>query len=187
MRYAKPCGTKGNRTAAGATAPTPQNARNSPAGHKKFFRQHPADDPRRTRSPDRPEDSSAACPPPDAAFASDGSAPADTPAPSRSSGIAAAPSASTTAAPRPDMPRYSSASARSREEIDARIPPTSRSANAGNRRELALPIDKCHAEGGPREVATPEAHASDESAFLSSGAILFSRRNSQRRLPLLLL
>jgi hypothetical protein len=72
------------------------------------------------------------------------------------------------------MPRYSSASARSREEIDARIPPTSRSANAGNRRELALPIDNCHAEGGPREVATPEAHASDESAFFHPGRF-FSR------------
>jgi hypothetical protein len=154
-RYAKPCGIRNNRTAAGATAATPQNACNSPAGRKKFFRPPLADDPRWVRSPDRPEDSSAACPLPDAAGASGGSAPAETPAPSRWSGTAVAPSTPTTAVPRHGMTDCNSAFVRSRDEIDARTPPTGRSASEGNRRELALPIDKNHVGVGPREVATP--------------------------------
>ena len=146
--------------------PWPQNARNSPAGRKNFFS---ADDPRRPRSARWRKGFSAVAPCRVAAPASGGSAPVGTPAPSRLSGTSPALSARTTSAPPYGTDRCNSASVHRTDRTDARTPSKGKSANAGNRRELALPVEKNHLEGGPRRSQLPKAHAPDESLSFIRG------------------
>jgi hypothetical protein len=167
-----PYDTRSYRIAAEEIGPTGGPASNTPAGRKKFSRRPPADDPRRPRSARPRTDSSAAAPSAGTALASDGTAPADTPALLRSHGTAAAPSTPTSPAPPPGTPHCNSAAGHSRVGIDARNPPTGKSATADNRWELVLPLVRDHAAKNPRELLLPKVKSRRGLRLLSETLLL---------------